>query len=150
MNGVWERGQIWSFCHTLPQEFRLKIVRGSQTAVTLGGMSTIFSKIIAREIPARIAYEDELCLAFHDVQPQAPVHILVVPKREIPRVAATTAADEALLGHLIYVGQVVAKQEGLNDSGFRLVINNGPDGGESVPHLHVHVLGGRAMQWPPG
>ena len=113
-------------------------------------MSTIFSKIIAREIPARIAYEDDLCLAFHDVQPQAPVHILVVPKREIARVAATTAADEALLGHLIYVGQAVAKQEGLDKSGFRLVINNGPDGGESVPHLHVHVLGGRAMEWPPG
>lgn len=113
-------------------------------------MSTIFSKIIAREIPARIAYEDELCLAFHDVNPQAPVHLLVVPKREIPRVAATTATDEALLGHLIHVAQKIAKQEGLDDSGFRLVINNGPDGGESVPHLHVHVLGGRAMQWPPG
>ena len=113
-------------------------------------MSTIFSKIIAREIPARIAYEDDLCLAFHDVTPQAPVHILVVPKREIPRVAATTTADEALLGHLIFVGQAVARQEGLDKSGFRLVINNGPDGGESVAHLHVHVLGGRPMQWPPG
>jgi histidine triad (HIT) family protein len=113
-------------------------------------MSTIFSKIIAREIPARIAFEDDLCLAFHDVNPQAPVHILVIPKREIPRVAVTTAADEALLGHLIHVAQTVAKKEGLHDSGFRLVINNGPDGGESVPHLHVHLLGGRAMQWPPG
>jgi len=113
-------------------------------------MSTIFSKIIAREIPARIAYEDDLCLAFHDVHPQAPVHFLVVPKREIPRVAVTVAADEALLGHLIVVAQTVAKQEGLHDSGFRLVINNGPDGGETVPHVHVHVLGGRPMQWPPG
>lgn len=113
-------------------------------------MSTIFSKIIAREIPARIVYEDDLCLAFHDVNPQAPVHVLVIPKREIARVALTTTHDEPLLGHLLYVAQQVAKQEGLHDSGFRLVINNGPDGGESVPHLHVHVLGGRAMSWPPG
>ena len=113
-------------------------------------MSTIFSKIIAREIPARIAYEDDLCLAFHDVHPQAPVHILVVPKSEIARVAATTSADEALLGHLIYVAQIVARKEGLHDSGFRLVINNGSDGGETVPHLHVHLLGGRTLQWPPG
>ena len=113
-------------------------------------MSTIFAKIIAKEIPARIVFEDDLCLAFHDVQPQAPVHILVIPKKEIPRVAASTVVDEALLGHLIFVAQTVAKNEGLHDTGFRLVINNGPDGGESVPHLHVHVLGGRAMSWPPG
>ena len=113
-------------------------------------MSTIFSKIIAREIPARIAYEDDLCLAFHDVNPQAPVHLLVVPKREIARMTAATSADEPLLGHLIHVAQAIAKKEGLGDSGFRLVINNGPNGGESVPHLHVHILGGRAMQWPPG
>jgi len=113
-------------------------------------MSTVFSKIIAREIPARIAYEDDLCLAFHDVHPQAPVHILIIPKQEIPRVAATSAADEPLLGHLIRVAQSVAKEEGLHDSGFRLVINNGRDGGETVPHLHVHLLGGRALAWPPG
>jgi histidine triad (HIT) family protein len=113
-------------------------------------MSTIFSKIIAREIPARIAYEDDRCLAFHDVNPQAPVHVLVVPKKEISRLAATTPADEALLGHLVHVAQMVAKQEGLDESGFRLVINNGRDGGETVPHLHVHVLGGRPMEWPPG
>ena len=113
-------------------------------------MSTIFSKIIAREIPARIAYEDDLCLAFHDMNPQAPVHVLVVPKKEIPRVADATPADEPLLGHLIQVAQMVARKESLHDTGFRLVINNGPDGGESVPHLHVHVLGGRAMEWPPG
>ncbi len=113
-------------------------------------MSTIFAKIIAKEIPARIAFEDDRCLAFHDVHPQAPVHILVIPKKEISRVAASTVEDEALLGHLIFVAQTVAKNEGLHDTGFRLVINNGPDGGESVPHLHVHVLGGRAMDWPPG
>jgi histidine triad (HIT) family protein len=113
-------------------------------------MSTIFSKIIAREIPARIAYEDDQCLAFHDVHPQAPVHILVIPKKEIARIAASTAADEALLGHLLVVAQTVAKAEGLHETGFRLVINNGRDGGESVPHLHVHLLGGRGMEWPPG
>ena len=113
-------------------------------------MSTIFSKIIAREIPARIVYEDEMCLAFHDINPQAPVHILVIPKKEIARVAMTAREDEALLGHLIFVAQTVAKEEGLHDTGFRLVINNGPDGGEAVPHLHVHLLGGRAMTWPPG
>jgi histidine triad (HIT) family protein len=104
-------------------------------------MSTIFSKIIAKEIPARIVYEDDQCLAFHDVAPQAPVHILVIPKKEIARVGAAEAADEALLGHLIFTAQAVAKE---------LVINHGRDGGESVPHLHVHVLGGRALGWPPG
>jgi histidine triad (HIT) family protein len=113
-------------------------------------MSSIFSKIIAREIPARIVYEDDQCLAFHDVAPQAPVHLLVIPKNEIPRVASATAADEPLLGHLIFVAQNVAKDQGLHETGFRLVINNGRDGGESVPHLHVHVLGGRPLGWPPG
>jgi histidine triad (HIT) family protein len=113
-------------------------------------MGSIFSKIIAREIPARIVYEDDSCLAFHDVSPQAPVHLLVVPKREIERIGTTTAADEALLGHLLFIAQSVAKREGLGDTGFRIVINNGRDGGESVPHLHVHVLGGRQLGWPPG
>jgi histidine triad (HIT) family protein len=113
-------------------------------------MSTIFSKIIAREIPARIIYEDDRCLAFHDVAPQAPVHFLVIPKREIARIAATQSGDEALLGHLVFVAKTIAAQVGLGDTGFRVVINNGPDGGESVPHLHVHVLGGRPLGWPPG
>jgi histidine triad (HIT) family protein len=113
-------------------------------------MSTIFSKIISREIPAKIAYEDDLCLAFHDIQPQAPVHILIIPKQEIPRLAAAEPKDEPLLGHLIFIAQTIAKQEGLHESGFRIVINNGRDGGETVPHLHVHVLGGRPMEWPPG
>ena len=113
-------------------------------------MSTIFSKIIAREIPARIVFEDDRCVAFHDVAPQAPVHVLVIPKKEIARVAASTPEDEALLGHLIFTAQKVARDLGLAESGFRLVINNGPDGGETVPHLHVHLLGGRAMDWPPG
>lgn len=113
-------------------------------------MSSIFSKIIARQIPARIAYEDDQCLAFHDISPQAPIHFLVVPKREIVRVAETQPGDEALLGHLILVAQSVAKSLGLHETGFRVVINNGPDGGETVPHLHVHVLGGRGLGWPPG
>ena len=113
-------------------------------------MSTIFSKIIRREIPARIAYEDDLCLAFHDIEPQAPVHILVIPKKEISRVAEMAVADEPLLGHLVFIAQTLAQKEGLHDTGFRIVINNGPNGGESVPHLHVHLLGGRKMAWPPG
>jgi histidine triad (HIT) family protein len=113
-------------------------------------MITLFSKIIAREIPARIAYEDDRCVAFHDVNPQAPVHFLVVPKKEIARIAASAPEDEPLLGHLLHVAQAVAKKEGLGESGFRVVINNGRDGGETVPHLHVHVLGGRPLAWPPG
>jgi histidine triad (HIT) family protein len=113
-------------------------------------MSTIFSKIIAREIPARIAYEDDQCLAFHDVHPQAPVHILIIPKKEMARIAASTAGDEPLLGHLLYVAQSIAREQGLHETGFRLVINNGRHGGESVAHLHVHLLGGRSMGWPPG
>ncbi len=113
-------------------------------------MATIFSKIIAREIPARIVYEDERCLAFHDIEPEAPTHIIVVPKQEIPRLALTESSDEPLLGHLLFVAAKVAKKEGLGETGFRLVINNGRDGGESIPHLHVHLLGGRKMAWPPG
>jgi histidine triad (HIT) family protein len=113
-------------------------------------MSSIFSKIIAREIPARIVHEDDLCLAFRDIAPQAPVHILIIPKKEIPRVGEAGVSDEPLLGHLLYIAQHIAQQEGIHDTGFRLVINNGADGGEAVPHLHIHLLGGRAMQWPPG
>ena len=110
---------------------------------------TLFEKIIAREIPAQIIYEDDQCLAFRDISPQAPTHFLLVPKKLIPRIGEAAASDEALLGHLIYTAAQVAKSEGLAE-GFRIVINNGPDGGETVPHLHVHVLGGRPMSWPPG
>jgi histidine triad (HIT) family protein len=113
-------------------------------------MSTIFSKIIAREIPAQIVFEDDRCLAFRDIDPKAPTHILVIPKKEIPRLALAQETDEALLGHLLFVAAQIAKTEGLHDSGFRIAINNGPDGGETVPHLHVHLLGGRPMEWPPG
>ena len=113
-------------------------------------MRTLFEKIIAREIPATILQEDERCLAFRDINAQAPTHFLVVPKRLLPRIASATVDDEALLGHLLVTAARVAKSEGLEQSGYRLVINNGPDGGETVPHLHVHVLGGRSLSWPPG
>ena len=110
---------------------------------------TIFQRIIDREIPAKIEHEDEHCVVLHDIQPQAPVHLLIVPKKPIPRVGEATPADEAILGHLLLTAGTVAKKLNL-EKGFRLVINNGPDASESVPHLHGHVLGGRSMSWPPG
>lgn len=110
---------------------------------------TLFEKIIAREIPAQIIYEDDLCIAFRDINPQAPVHFLVVPKKVIARVGEATPEDAPLLGHLLVKAGEVARQEGL-EHGFRVTINHGRDGGETVPHLHVHVLGGRPMAWPPG
>ena len=113
-------------------------------------MSTIFAKIINREIPATILFEDDLCLAFKDISPQAPVHVLVIPKKPIERVALADSSDETLLGHLLTTAATLAKTLGISESGFRLVINNGRDGGEAVPHLHVHLLGGRALSWPPG
>jgi histidine triad (HIT) family protein len=111
---------------------------------------TIFEKIVAREIPAKFIFEDEEIVAFHDVKPQAPVHFLVVPRKAIPRIAQAAPEDQALLGRLLLVARDLAKQLGLNETGFRIVINNGRNGGETVPHLHVHVLGGRPMRWPPG
>jgi len=113
-------------------------------------MKTLFQKIIDREIPARIAHEDDLCIAIHDISPQAPVHVLVIPKQLIPRVNEAGAVDQAVLGHLLLTAAAVARKLGLAESGYRLVINNGRDGGESVPHLHVHLLGGRPLAWPPG
>jgi histidine triad (HIT) family protein len=110
---------------------------------------TIFQRIIDREIPADIVYEDDRCLAFRDVNPQAPVHVLVIPKRAIRSLAEISDADEPLVGHLFNVARQIAKQEGL-DGGFRVVANSGPDAGQSVDHLHIHVLGGRGMTWPPG
>ena len=110
---------------------------------------TIFKRIIDGEIPAKIVYQDELCLAFHDVTPQAPTHVLVIPKKEIPSLNALTAEDESLLGHLWLVIPRIAKQLGL-DQGYRVVVNCGPDAGQSVDHLHFHLLGGRSMSWPPG
>lgn len=111
---------------------------------------TIFEKIIARQIPAKIAHEDDLCIAIHDISPQAPVHVLVIPKKPIARVGAASADDQAVLGHLLLTAGNLAKKLGVSDSGYRLVINSGPDGGETVPHLHVHLLGQRPLAWPPG
>jgi histidine triad (HIT) family protein len=113
-------------------------------------MSTPFAKIIRKEIPAKIVWEDALCLAFHDLHPQAPVHVLIIPKKPIERLAQAWPEDQSLLGHLLLTAADVAQKLGLSESGFRLVINNGRDGGETVPHLHVHLLGGRPMTWPPG
>ncbi|MFN0053766.1 MAG: histidine triad nucleotide-binding protein [Planctomycetales bacterium] len=110
---------------------------------------TIFKRIIDKEIPARIVHEDELCLAFHDVSPQAPTHVLVIPRQEIPSLANADDGDAPLLGHLLTTARKLAAQLGLA-SGYRIVINCGPDGGQSVDHLHVHVLGGRRLGWPPG
>ena len=111
---------------------------------------TLFEKIIAREIPAKIVFEDDDVLAFQDVNPQAPVHVLIVPKRVIPRLAEANESDQALLGKLILTAMKVARDLGVSESGYRVVINSGPDAGESVPHLHVHLLGKRALAWPPG
>ena len=110
---------------------------------------TLFQKIADREIPAKLIHEDAVCVAFHDISPQAPTHVLVVPRKPIARVGEATAEDHATLGHLLLVAAQLSRQLNLA-KGFRIVINNGPDGGESVPHLHVHLLGGRALSWPPG
>ena len=110
---------------------------------------TLFEKIIAREIPADIVFEDEQCLAFRDINPQAPMHVLVVPKKPIPMVADADVGDEPLLGHLLTTAASIAADQGYGEA-FRLAINNGADAGQTVFHLHVHVLGGRAFSWPPG
>ena len=111
---------------------------------------TVFEKIAAREIPARIVAETDEWLAFHDVNPQAPIHVLIVPKRVIPRLSEAFAEDVGLLGRLLLAANEIANVLGVSKSGFRVVINNGGDAGESVPHLHIHVMGGRPLQWPPG
>ena len=113
-------------------------------------MTTIFKKIIDREIPANILYEDDLCLVFHDIMPQAPVHFLVIPKKEIPSVNDIADEDTALIGHLFCVIRKLAAEQGIADSGYRVVSNCGPDACQTVPHLHYHVLAGRPMTWPPG
>lgn len=110
---------------------------------------TIFQRIIDREIPAKIEHEDDLCIVLHDIQPQAPVHLLIIPKKLIPRVGEATPADQAVLGHLLLTAGALAKKLQLAH-GFRLVVNHGTDGGESVPHLHVHLLAKRPLAWPPG
>jgi histidine triad (HIT) family protein len=110
---------------------------------------TIFEKIAAKEIPAKIVWEDDDAIAFHDVNPQAPVHVLIVPKKVIPRLAEASEKDRQILGKLLLAAAEIAKKLDLS-TGYRVVINNGPDAGESVPHLHVHLLGKRALAWPPG
>jgi histidine triad (HIT) family protein len=110
---------------------------------------TLFEKIVAREIPAQIVFEDDFVLAIRDINPQAPTHVIIFPKRAVPRIAEATPEDHKLVGHLLLKAAEVAEKLGLKQ-GYRLVINNGPDGGETVPHLHCHILGGRHMAWPPG
>ncbi|MCC5835042.1 MAG: histidine triad nucleotide-binding protein [Opitutales bacterium] len=110
---------------------------------------TLFEKIMAGEIPSEMLHEDEHCVAIRDIDPQAPVHILIIPRKPIPRIGEAEAEDQELLGHLLLTAGKIAKQENIV-GGFRVVINNGKDGGESVPHLHVHLLGGRPLSWPPG
>ena len=110
---------------------------------------SIFTRIINREIPGTFEHEDDLCVAIRDVNPQAPIHILVIPKKPIVRTALADEEDQELLGHLLLTARNVARKLNL-EKGFRIVINNGPDGGEAVPHLHVHLLAGRQMGWPPG
>ena len=111
---------------------------------------TIFQKIIDREIPANIVYEDDLCIAFNDVNPQAPVHCLIVPKKHLERITNAALEDKDLLGHLLLTVNTIAHITGIDKTGFRTIINCGKDGGETVPHLHIHILGGRSLQWPPG
>ena len=110
----------------------------------------LFCKIVRGEIPTKKVYEDEHVLAFEDIQPKAPTHVLIIPKKPIPRIAEAHPDDHQVLGHLLIKAAEVAKQLGLNKNGYRLVFNNGPDAGEAVPHLHCHIIGGRQMSWPPG
>uniref|UniRef100_A0A2K5TRF6 Histidine triad nucleotide binding protein 2 n=1 Tax=Macaca fascicularis TaxID=9541 RepID=A0A2K5TRF6_MACFA len=124
-------------------------VAKAQQATPGGAAPTIFSRILDRSLPADILYEDQQCLVFRDVAPQAPVHFLVIPKKPIPRISQAEEDDQQLLGHLLLVAKKIAKAEGLGD-GYRLVINDGKLGAQSVYHLHIHVLGGRQLQWPPG
>jgi histidine triad (HIT) family protein len=113
-------------------------------------MPTIFEKICQGEIPARFVHQDDHCVCFHDLSPQAPTHLLLIPRKPIPRVEQAKAQDQALLGHLLLTAGEIARQQGFAENGFRVVINNGSDGGETVPHLHIHILAGRQLSWPPG
>ncbi len=126
-----------------------RVARDSFGQRQVFAMPTIFQRIIDKEIPAKIVHEDNLCLAFHDVAPQAPTHVLVIPKKALTNLAAAANEDQLLLGHLLLTAKKVAEQLGLTN-GYRTVINCGRDGGQSVDHLHIHLLGGRALHWPPG
>jgi histidine triad (HIT) family protein len=113
-------------------------------------MPTLFTRIVNREIPAKIVYEDDQCLAFEDIAPKAPTHVLLIPKKEIASLDALAAEDAALLGHMMMVVQKLARDLGVADGGYRLIANTGANGGQTVDHLHFHILGGRALDWPPG
>jgi histidine triad (HIT) family protein len=113
-------------------------------------MPTLFTRIVNREIPAKIVYEDDQCLAFEDIAPKAPTHVLLIPKKEIASLDALTAEDAGLLGHMMMVVQKLARDLGVADGGYRLIANTGANGGQTVDHLHFHILGGRALDWPPG
>lgn len=113
-------------------------------------MSTIFKKIIDKEIPADIVYEDERCLAFKDIDPKAPVHVLIIPKKEIPSMAEASEDDKELLGHMLVTASQIARDLGVSETGYRLVLNTNKEGGQDVRHVHIHLLGGRQMSWPPG
>jgi histidine triad (HIT) family protein len=112
-------------------------------------VTTLFGKIIRRELPAEIVYEDEWCLAFRDINPQAPTHVLLVPKKEIDKLSSATPEDQSLLGHMMLAAGTVARTLGVGDT-FRLVVNNGAEAGQTVFHLHLHILAGRKLKWPPG
>jgi len=111
---------------------------------------TLFTKIINGEIPGKILYQDDLCAVIQDINPQAPVHVLLVPKKEIPSMNHVAAEDRDILGHLMLKVPEIAKQLGIAEGGYRLVVNTNADAGQTVPHIHIHILGGRAMHWPPG
>ena len=118
--------------------------------VAKAGGDTIFGKIVRKEIPSDIIYEDDKCMAFRDVNPQAPVHFLVIPKKPITQLSTSDDNDAGLLGHLMCVLRKCAKQEGVDETGYRVIINDGKNGAQSVYHLHLHCMGGRQMKWPPG
>jgi histidine triad (HIT) family protein len=113
-------------------------------------MASVFTKVLEGEIPGKIVFEDELCFALIDIKPEAPKHFLIVPKKEITSVDSATVADKAVLGHLLLVAADLARRHGVAETGYRLVTNIGADAGQTVPHLHIHLLGGRALNWPPG
>lgn len=110
----------------------------------------LFCKIIKKQIPAKIVYEDEKIIAFHDINPQAPVHFLVIPKKHISAIAAMDSQDEPLIGYVMHMAKKLAENVGIEKEGYRVVINNGPNAGQAVAHIHIHVIGGRKLQWPPG
>lgn len=126
------------------------VSRSPEATALIYDDSNVFARVLRQEIPARILHEDHLCLAFADIAPQAPTHFLVIPKRPIARLADAGAEDKAVLGHLLWAAAEIARQLGVAEEGFRVVINNGARAGQTVFHLHVHVLAGRAMAWPPG